>query len=217
MITTGSWLMASFILWLGLSPSRSQVVDCVVAEVNGKAITLTDIRILREFAILPDAGSAASPGTLRQVLEEAIDRRVVIDLVREDIEVSAEEADEFLSHLKRRLGAGRWQAALARFGLPEEGLRLYVDDLIRYVKTIDLRFGPKVEIEPQAIERYYDEVYAPFERESGREPKALSEARAEIEVWIRSTKSRELAAVWVRSLRGQADVRIHEACLEKAS
>lgn len=211
-----SLIVASLIFCLGSGPGHSQVVDCVVAEVNGKAMTLTDIRILKEFAVLPDAWGATLPETLRQALDEAIDRRVVIDLVREDIEVSAEETDDVLARLKRRVGAGPWQAMLARFGLPEEGLRPYVEDLIRYVKTIDLRFGPKVEIDPQASERFYEEVYAPSQRESGREPKPFSEAQAEIEVWIRSQKSRELAAVWVRSLRGQADIRIHESCLEQA-
>lgn len=216
MKTTGFWIVALFIFCLGAGPGHSQVVDCVVAEVNGKAMTLTDIRILKEFAVLPDTWSATLPETLRQALDEAIDRRVVIDLVREDIEVSAEETDEVLARLKRRVGAGQWQAMLAQFGLPEEDLRPYVEDLIRYVKTIDLRFGPKVEIDPQASERFYEEVYAPSQRESGREPKPFSEAQAEIEVWIRSLKSRELAAVWVRALRGQADIRIHEACLEQA-
>jgi GNAT superfamily N-acetyltransferase len=214
---TRIWVTVSFSLWLGLGGARSQMVDCVVAEVNGKAMTLTDVRIVREFAIIPEAVRKGVPArTLRQALEEAIDRRAVIDLVREDIDVSQEEADDFLALLKERVGAEQWQAKLTLFGLREEALRPYVEDLIRYIKTIELRFGPKAEVEEQEIERYYEDVYAPAERKSGREPKPLAQAQAEIEAWIKSEKSWELASGWVRSLRGQAEVRINEACLDQA-
>jgi hypothetical protein len=209
--------MVPVVLLLWLHPaSYSQVVDCIVAEVNGKALTLTDIRILQEFAIGPDDKDGAPPGTLRQTLEEAIDRRVVIDLVREDIEVTQKEKDDLLVRWKGRFDAGKWEERLAAYGLQEEALRPYLEEIIRYVKTIDLRFGRGVDISRQDIERHYEEVYAPSERAMGREPKPLLQAAAEIEAWIKSEKAGQQAGTWVRSLRAQAEVRINERCLEQA-
>jgi hypothetical protein len=208
--------MVPVVLLLWLHPLYAQVVDCIVAEVNGKAMTLTDIRILQEFAISPDDKDGAPPGTLRQTLEEAINRRVVIDLVREDIEVTPKEKDDLLVHWKGRFDTGKWEERLAAYGLQEEALRPYLEEIIRYVKTIDLRFGRGVDISRQDIERYYEEVYAPSERAMGREPKPLPQAAAEIEAWIKSEKAGQQAATWIRSLRGQAEVRINERCLEQA-
>jgi hypothetical protein len=208
--------MATVILLSWLHPLYAQVVDCIVAEVNGKALTLTDIRILQEFAISPDDKDAAPAGTLRQTLEEAINRRVVIDLVREDIEVTQKEADDLLLRWKGRFNAERWQERLAAYGLQEEALRAYLEEIIRYVKTIDLRFGGGIDISRQDIERHYEEVYAPSERAMGREPKPLLQAASEIEAWIKSEKAGQQAGTWVRSLRGQAEVRINERCLEQA-
>ena len=210
------WTVALAILLFELLPLHPQVVDCIVAEVNGKAITLTDVRIWLEFAISPGEKEGVPSATIRQALEEAIDRRVVIDLVREDIEVTQQEADDLLARWKGRFDAGLWREKLAVYGLEEKSLLPYVEEMIRYVKTVDLRFGRAVEITPQEIERRYEEVYGPSERSMGREPRSLPQAQAEIEAWIKTEKVQQQSATWVRSLRAQAEVRINDHCLEQA-
>ncbi len=208
-------LLTLAIILLSPVPGRSQVIDCIAAEVDGKIITLTDVRILQAFAIGPEQRDSRVP-TLRRALEEAINRRVIIDLVKEDIEVSKAEADELLIRWRERYGTVEWQEKLAGFGLRESGLRPYLEEMIRYVKIIGLRFNEGVEISLREIEDFYNEVYAPSEREKGREPKPLTQALEEIEVRIRREKAGGQAAVWVQSLRTQAEVRINEPCLEQA-
>jgi hypothetical protein len=208
-------MFAAAVLWLFLIPGRSQIIDCIAAEVNGTIITLTDVRILQAFAVGPDQRDNRVP-TLRQALEEAVDRKVVIDLVQEKVEVSKAEADELLIRWKDRYEAGQWQEKLAAFGLRESGLRPYLEEMIRYVKIIGLRFNEGVEISLGEIEDYYNEVYAPSEKEKGREPKPLTQTLEEIEVRIRREKAGGQAAVWVHSLRAQAEVRINERCLEQS-
>jgi hypothetical protein len=212
----GFWAAAPIILSLGLLPLHAQVVDCIAAEVNGKAITLTDARIWLDFGFAPWEADGAPPATLRQALEEAIDRRVVIDLVREDIEVTDEEAAGLLARWKGRFDSGQWREKLAAYGLDEKALLRYAEEMILFVKTIDLRFGQIVEINPQDVERRYEEVYVPSERSLGREPKSLPDVQAEIEASIRHEKLRQQSSTWVRSLRGQADVRINDRCLEQS-
>jgi hypothetical protein len=199
-----------------LVPGRPQVVDCIAAEVNGKVITLTDVRILQAFGIGPEQRDNKAPSTLRQALEEAINRRVVIDLIQENVEVSKAEADELLIRWRERYEPREWQEKLAAFGLRESGLRPYLEEMIRYVKIIGLRFNEGVDVSLGEIEDYYNEVYAPSERENGREPKPLTQALGEIEALIRRVKAGGQAAIWVQSLRAQAEVRINDGCLEHA-
>jgi hypothetical protein len=210
------WLFTPTILLSLLVPGRPQVVDCIAAEVNGEVITLTDVRILQAFAIGPEQRDNKAPATLRQALDEAINRRVVIDLIQENIEVSKAESDELLIRWKERYDALQWQEKLASFGLRESGLRPYLEEMIRFVKIIGLRFDEGVDVSLGEIEDYYSEVYAPSERESGREPKPLTQALEEIETLIRREKAGGQAAVWVQSLRAQAEVRINDFCLEQA-
>jgi hypothetical protein len=203
-------------LLLCLGPVRLQVVDCIAAEVNGKALTLTDIRILQEFAAGARDNALSSGRTLRQTLEEAIDRRVVIDVIRENIEVTETEAQALLTRWKGRFPGTQWQAKLDVYGLREEALRPYLEEMIRHLKTIELRFGRGIEVGPEDVEQYYEAVYGPAERALGREPRPLAEAAAEIEILIRGERAGQLAEAWVRSLRAQAEVRINESCLGQA-
>jgi hypothetical protein len=198
-------------------PVRPQVVDCLAAEVNGRAITLTDLRILRAFSPDLDLRPGVSQQTLRETLEETIDRRAVIELIREDIEVTEKESADLLALWKGRWSAGQWQERLAAYGLQEEALRPYLEEIIRYSKIIEFRFGREIEISPPEVERYYEEVYRPSEMSAGREPRPLAEAALDLEARIRWEKSEQLAAPWVRSLRAQAEVRIIDRCLEQAS
>jgi hypothetical protein len=204
------------ILVLCLGPAGPQVVDCIAAEVNGRALTLTDVRVLQALAAGPGAEETSSRRTLRQTLEEAIDRRVVIDVIRENIEVTEAEAQALLARWKRRFPAGKWHGMLAAFGFKEEAIRPYLEEMIRYLKTIDLRFGGAVEVSPEDVRQYYEDVYEPSERALGREPEPLAQAAAEIEILIKEERAEQLARAWVRSLRSQAEVRIHEGCLEQA-
>lgn len=208
-------VLAAAASWLLLMPGRPQIIDCIAAEINGKIVTLTDVRILQAFAVEPDQRDDRIP-TLRQALEKAIDRRVVIDLVREPVEVSKAEADELLIRWKERYGPGQWQAILTTFGLRESGLRPYLEEMIRYVKIIGLRFDEGIAIDLAEIEDYYNKVYTPSERERGREPKPLTQALEEIEARIRREKAGGQATAWVQSLRAQAEVRINDQCLEHA-
>ncbi len=207
--------MVAAACWLILVPGRSQVIDCIAGEVNGRIITLTDVRILQAFAVRPDQRDDERP-TIRQALEDAIDRRVVIDLVREEVEVSKAEADELLIRWKERYDAEQWQENLRAFGLSESALRPYLEEMIRFVKIIGFRFNEGVDISLGEIENYYAEVYAPSEKERGREPKPLTQAVEEIEARIRRERAGGQAATWVQSLRAQAEVRINERCLEQA-
>jgi hypothetical protein len=211
-----SLLLRPAILLFLLVPCRSQVVDCIAAEVNGEVITLTDVRILQAFAIGPEQRDNKAPSSLRQALDEAINRKVIIGLVQEYVAVSKAEADELLIRWKERYDARQWQERLAAFGLRESGLRPYLEEMIRFVKIIGLRFGEGIEVSLGEIEDYYREVYEPSEREKGREPKPLTQTLGEIEARIRREKAGGQAAVWVQSLRAQAEVRINDRCLEQA-
>ncbi len=200
-----------FLVRLGLP----QLVDCIVAEVNSQIITLTDLRILKAFSISLDASGEESPSPVRQNLEGAIDQKVVISLVRENISVSREEVSGLLEELKKKFDSAEWAAKLDAFGLRPADLEPYLREKRMYEKIIGLRFGQSVDVNLQEIERYYDEVYAPAQRAQGMEPEPMVQVLARLETRIRREKTEQQVSSWVRSLRGQADIRVHSDCLQK--
>lgn len=206
---------AAALLFLLVNLGLAQLIDCIVAEVNSQIITLTDLRILRSFAIALDASGEESPSPVRQILEGAIDQKVVIGLVRENISVSREEVSSLLEELKQNFDPAEWAGKLDAFGLRPADLEPYLREKRMYEKIIGLRFGQSMDVNLQEIERYYDDVYAPAQRAQGMEPEPMVQVLNRIETRIRREKTEQQVASWVRSLRGQADIRVNSDCLQK--
>jgi hypothetical protein len=212
---SASLARAAVLVFLLVIPGLAQLIDCIVAEVNSQIITLTDLRILRAFSITLAGSGEESPIPVRQILEGAIDQKVVIGLVRENISVSREEVNGLLDELKQNFDPGEWASKLDAFGLQPADLEPYLREKRMYEKIIGLRFGQSIDVNLQEIERYYDDVYAPAQRAQGKEPEPMVQVLNNIEARIRREKTEQQVASWVHSLRGQADIRVNSDCLQK--
>lgn len=204
-------LVSMALLTLGFS----QVVDCIVAEVNTQIITWTDIRILQAFAISAGGTREDSSGSLRQILERAVDRKVVIDLVRINITVTKEEVDDLLKKVLEQFEPAERQHKLHGFGLQAVDLRPYLEEKLLYEKIIASRFSQGIDVSLREIEAYYNEVYLPSQKAQGVEPEPMIELLNEIESLIKKEKIEKQVASWIKSLRNQAEVRVNNSCLEQ--
>jgi len=202
------------LLLLLACPSYPQVVDCIVAEVDGQVITLTDVRILLAFSIRPEAGGDESPSPARQTLEGVIDQKVIVGMVRENIAVTGEEVAALLADLKKEFEVEEWQHKLEAFGLKEQDLHPYLEEKLRYEKIIRLRFIQDVDVNLREIEEYYSEVYVRAETAQGRVPRPMTQVLDDIEAQVKKKKTEQQVASWVRSLRGRADIKVKTDCLE---
>jgi hypothetical protein len=199
-----------------LSPGFSQVVDCIVAEVNTQIITLTDIRILQAFAIGAGGSSEDSQSSLRQILEGAIDQKAAIGLLRENVAVTDEEIDSQLKDVLARMAPEDKQRKLKEFGLEEKDLRPYLEEKLLFDKVIALRFSQSINVSLKEIETYYTEVYLPSEKAQGREPKPMIQVLDELEAMLKKEKTADQIDSWILGLRDQAEVKINEGCLGQA-
>ena len=199
-----------------LSPGFSQVVDCIVAEVNTQIITLTDLRILQAFAIGAGGVGDNPPTSLRQILEGAIDQKAATGLLRENATVTDEEIDGQLKDVLARLTPEDKQRKLHEFGLEEKDLRPYLEEKLLFQKIIVIRFSQSINVSLKEIETYYNKVYLPSEKAQGREPKPMIQVLDELEAMIKKEKVADQIDSWIISLRDQAEVKINEECLGRA-
>jgi hypothetical protein len=199
-----------------LRPVFSQVVDCIVAEVNTQIITLTDIRILQAFAIGEGGVGDNSPASLRQILEGAVDQKAAIGLLRENVTVTDEEIDSQLKDVLARMTPEDKQRKLNEFGLEEKDLRPYLEEKLLFQKIIVSRFSQSINVSLKEIETYYTEVYLPSEKAQGREPKPMIQVLDELEAMIKNEKTADQIDSWILGLRDQAEVKINEGCLGQA-
>ncbi len=185
----------------------------MAAHVNRRAITLTDLRILRAFQLDGVAPAGAAAPWPSEVLQKAIDRLVVVDLMRGNFPVPREEVEARLAALKARITPDVWSRLLAEFGITEGGLRSYLENILQYERMVAIRFGQPPEVAVEEVKDYYDREYAQAQKASGLEPKPMSQVQDEIEQRLSERKREAQVAAWIQGLRGQAEIGVHDECL----
>jgi parvulin-like peptidyl-prolyl isomerase len=204
----------AFFLLAGLSLARAQTVNCLVAFVNGQALTLMDLEIAREFGLFEQEAAAGSGDERLAILDALIDQKVVLEVARESVTVRADELSLALGALRGKLGAEAFQAKLQRFGLAEDDLRPYLADRIRFNRVVSTRFSAAVTVSRGEVEKFYREVYSPEQKAKGLEPDAIETVISGLEARIREDLKARKVAEWVRNARSQAEIRINKDCLK---
>lgn len=199
----------------GAGGQEARTTDCVAAVVEGRPVTLVDLRVARAFGLFPEADGESGPP--RRLLDALIELRAVLDLAREQVVPDPAEVDAALAEVRTRLGGAEFARRLAAFGYSETDLREVVAEKVKYARVVALRFSQAPAVSLREIETFYHETYSPERRREGVEPEPIVLVLDRIEARLREEKRGALVAAWIRSVREQADVRINEACLKAAA
>ncbi len=204
-------LLALSIFALRAKAPAGQTEDCVAAVVNGKAITLVDVRIAQRFGL--HAGDAAET-SLAAVLDRLIEQKLVFDLARGPAAPTAEEIAAAADEAARRMSPDAWARALAEFGIGDADLRPLLEESVGSRKAIAARFSQAAPVTIKEIETYYRDVYVPDRRAAGEELAPMVQVLDRLESSIQAQKRNKLVADWIGNLKAQADIRISPDCLE---
>lgn len=192
-------------LFVPARPS-AQVIDRVLATVNGQPVTLSDARAAVAL------GLVASPSTaddVSAVLSELIERELVlVEANRYAAPVAADDAvNRRLSEVRARFASDTaFREALEANAMTERRLRERVQDDLRIAAYLDERFLAAALPTDEEIARYFEANRAEFVRE-GRQLE-LDEARDLARERTVDGRRRSLVAEWVAQLRSRADVNI---------
>jgi parvulin-like peptidyl-prolyl isomerase len=121
------------------SMATAQVLDRIVAVVDGAPITQSDVAAAMQLALVaPAPGADAVGGTVDALVE----RRLILEEVDRYAppEPPAAEIDRRVAEIRARLGS-RFTPVLAEVGLTEDQLRREVRDTLRIEAYLQQRFG----------------------------------------------------------------------------
>lgn len=181
------------------------LIDRIVARVDGVTITLTDVRMALALGIVtPTAGEdPVAAGT-----QQLVDRQLITAEVQRfpPPEPAADAVDGEVARLTA--GASGGLAAVERAtGLTAQRLRLLARENLRTVGYLDQRFGAAAAVDEREAAEYYrthpDEFTVGGQLQPFEDVVATAQARAAVR--------RRQAAIetWVRGLRMRADVAIN--------
>jgi len=197
---------------LAASP-QVETVNCMVAVVNGRLITLMDVKVAESLGFFEMGAKADARELRREILEKLIDQKVVIEFAREMTPLEPAKVDEARNGLLARLGREESRRRMAEFGLEGPDLLPYLEEKVRSETIVANRFGRSVSVSLKEIEAYYGEAYAPMQKKRGAVPKPLIEVLDVLEAEIKKAKIESQAALWIRNLRQQAEIEIRPDCL----
>ena len=184
------------LLWL--SPlSAQQLLERVVAMVNGAPITLTDVNSA--------VGLGLAQGDLAAARLQLIDRQLMLSEVARFAppEPEAAAVDKEVAALKAHAGAGL-AALIVSTGLDERRIRDLARDTLRIRAYVDQRFGTSIQLTDDEVERFYRENPSEFTRDGILIP--FEDAAPVARQRVVAARRDAAIAQWVRDLRARAAI-----------
>jgi peptidyl-prolyl cis-trans isomerase SurA len=211
-------VVAALVPLLGLvsvcPAARAEVIDRIVATVNGHVILQSDWDEALSYEALLNGR------TLNQFTED--DRRAVLDRLIDQELLGEQMKSAAFQHATEAEAAARiaearklypegataegWQSVLGRFRLTEKDLLAHVRQQIDVMRLVDAHLRPGVQIDSKTIEAYYRDKFVPQLKQAGAGAVPLSDVSGKIRELLTEEKVNELMVSWLQTLRSESRV-----------
>jgi hypothetical protein len=192
-------------LMLQASAGRADdLLDRVLATVEGRVITLSDVRTAARFGLVPTHGS---PDVMTATLDGLINRLVILAEVERYAppEPDPTAIREGVARIHARFPSEEDLAAALRVaGFDEAALVQWARNDLRIARYLDERFAGAAEPTDEDIEGYMRRHEADLQRAGHRldDPEVLRLARER----VAAERHQAVVAEWVEGLRARAGV-----------
>lgn len=180
---TGSF---AFLLLLFAGSPSAEVVERILAVVDGRPLMLSEVRLVQQLRGLDRAAALEALVDEQLMLREAA--RLAQSVVSEEDEQRAYE-----SLLRRNPGAAP---------LPEADLRRLVRRQAAILKYVEFRFRPQVQVADAAVREAYDKQYG-----ARADAPAFEAVAGEIRRRLADRDLDERIEAWIKELRAAAQIR----------
>ena len=153
-----AFLHFCILAFLLVAPAGAEVIDRVLAVVNGDLITLSDVTAARELGLV-SVPEAADP--VRAVLNALIDRALELDEVDRygPPEPTNEAVDRDVAAVRARFSSqAAFDAALARSGIDLQRLRATARENLRIQAYLDQRFVAAEDRRRQLVDEWLNSL-----------------------------------------------------------
>jgi peptidyl-prolyl cis-trans isomerase SurA len=198
------WLPLLVLLLVFTGAAGADVVDRVLAVVNGHLITLSDVRRVADLGLIA-AGRAGDPTDA--VLSQLIDRRLVLDEVERYAppEPDAAIVTARVAAIQRQVGGqAEFDARLTVLGVDAAWLEQWVRDDLRIHAYIEQRFAGAMEATDDEIENYFRQHTGEFVRNG--QPVPSAEAQSIARERVMAARRQALTDEWLGGLRKRAEI-----------
>jgi peptidyl-prolyl cis-trans isomerase SurA len=208
--------VATVLAFLFPLAARAEVIDRIVATVNGRIILQSDWNDALEFEALLSGRSVGdfSDDERRAVLDRLIDQELLGEQMKSaffphctESEAESRVADARKQYPEAASDEG-WRTLLGRFRLTEKDLIGHVQQQVDVLRLVDAHLRPEVQIDSKTIEAYYRDKFVPQLKQSGSSGVPLADVSGKIRELLTQEKVNELLVSWLQTLRSESKVSV---------
>jgi peptidyl-prolyl cis-trans isomerase SurA len=204
---------------VSLPRARAEVIDRIVATVNGHIILQSDLDEALCFEALLNGRMPADfkDEDRRAVLDRLIDQELLDEQMKSSYFQHASESEtanriaEAKKQYPEAATVDGWRQVLNRYRLSEEDLITHVQQQIDLMRLVDAHLRPAVSIDSKSIEAYYRDKFVPQLKETGVQELPLAAVSAKIRELLTQEKVNELMVSWLQTLRSESKVTMPSA------
>ena len=206
----------SLVIGMMVTSARAEVIDRIVATVNGNIILQSDWNDALRYEALLSARTLSdfNDSERRAVLDRLIDQELLAEQMKSasfehatEVEASTEIASARNLYPEASTDEG-WKAVLSKYGLTPESLLQHVKEQIDLMRLVDAHLRPAVQIDSKSVEAYYRDKFVPQLKQSGEQEVPLADVSAKIRELLTEERVNEMMVSWLQSLRSESKVSI---------
>jgi len=177
------------------SQPRPQIVDGIVAHIEGDIIMFSELRELAAYQQLLD-GHSQSDEELRSELIEQWMLNDEATAAKFPMPAAAEVDREITRIQKSFPNTAAFDARLGEVGLTSEALRRVITRQIYLARYLDYKFRSSVQVDDAAIANYYRDHLAPELQAKGQPAPPLADVTDQIRELLIEQGVNDRTAVW---------------------
>ena len=189
-----------FVVAAGVAHGQ-ELLDRVVARVDGRAVTLSDVRAAAGLGLVEASGGDPNTAVLA-----FMDRLLVLAEVARFSPPQPDQAaiEREAGALEARAGA-QLESLMRTTGITRQGIREFARDNLRINAYLTQRFGLSVQVTDEEIAEYYRSHPDEFRRNGELIP--FPDAEPQAREAASAARRRTTVDLWIRDLRQRANIR----------
>lgn len=186
------------LFWVLSCRAGAEVIDRMVAVVEGHIITMSDLREEREIRARLGEKPIDDDKTLaNELVDHYLIERQIVDFP--GVEVTEDEIDRDL------------QTSIARQGKPSQSIRDAVRKRIRMEKFFVQKFRQFIRPTDEAIRKYYDDFFVPAARDGGLNPvPPLADVVDAVRQNVIQENLDHEVDVWLKAIRRRSTIEVFQ-------
>lgn len=209
------WKLALLLIFPILA---AEIIDRIAISVGNQVITESQIvEEIRLTAFLNEDKLSLD----NEERKKSAGRLIEQTLVRREMEFShyplptLSDAAQPLESLRARYKTGaEYQQALDSYGITEDGLKRRLWWQATFLRFIDYRFRPGIQISEADIRAYYQQQLDKWKQEGVNPVPGLEDVRPSIERTLTEQRIDQAVDRWLADTRTQVNIRFHDEALQ---